>query len=110
MTNYKVVKGDTLSSIAERFSTSVSALVRTNGLKNANKIRAGSNLIIPDAAKTGELLAIESSTEDSTPRSTPVLDEIVVTGIRPNTNEWFQAPRVYWLLAGALLVLLTIDD
>lgn len=43
---YKVQAGDTLSGIAARFKTTVGALQGANGIKNANKIRAGQTLKI----------------------------------------------------------------
>jgi LysM repeat protein len=42
-----VQRGQTLSSIALRYGTTVSALVRANGLRNANFIYVGQRLIIP---------------------------------------------------------------
>jgi LysM repeat protein len=44
---YQVVSGDTLFGIAERFNSSVSAIVAENGLEDANDIRAGDVLRIP---------------------------------------------------------------
>ncbi|MFN2226843.1 MAG: LysM peptidoglycan-binding domain-containing protein, partial [Anaerolineae bacterium] len=42
-----VQRGETLYSIARRYSTSVNALVQANGLRNANYIYAGQRLTIP---------------------------------------------------------------
>jgi LysM repeat protein len=42
-----VQRGETLSSIAWRYGTSVNALVQANGLRNANYIYAGQRLTIP---------------------------------------------------------------
>ena len=42
--NYQVRGGDTLSKIASRFHTSVSALARENHIKNVNLIRVGERL------------------------------------------------------------------
>lgn len=39
-----VRKGDTLEAIAKRYGTTVKALAKNNGIKNANKIRAGATL------------------------------------------------------------------
>ncbi len=39
--------GDTLSAIAARFKTTVSALARANGIANPNRIYAGDELKIP---------------------------------------------------------------
>jgi LysM repeat protein len=44
---YIVRRGDTLYSIARRFGTCVQAIVRANGIRNANYIWAGQRLIIP---------------------------------------------------------------
>lgn len=41
MITYIVKKGDTLSSIAKKYDTSVSALVSLNNLSNPNKISVG---------------------------------------------------------------------
>jgi LysM repeat protein len=42
-----VQRGETLSSIAARYGTTVNAIVRTNGLSNANYVYAGQRLTIP---------------------------------------------------------------
>ena len=45
---YRIASGDTLSRLASRFKTTVSALMKANPhLKNANNIRAGQSLRIP---------------------------------------------------------------
>lgn len=43
---YIVAKGDTLTSIAKRYNTTVDALVKANGIPNKNKIYVGQELII----------------------------------------------------------------
>lgn len=43
---YIIVKGDTLSSIAKRYNTTVAALQKANNIKNANKISVGQSIII----------------------------------------------------------------
>ena len=48
MTSYTIRSGDSLSSIASRYQTSVSALARANGIANPNVIFAGRTLQIPD--------------------------------------------------------------
>ncbi len=49
-TTYIVRPGDTLSEIAVRHGTSVQALVKANNLQNANLIRVGQLLQIPDTS------------------------------------------------------------
>lgn len=44
---YTIVKGDTLSAIAKKYKTTVSALVEANGIKDKNKIYAGQTIKIP---------------------------------------------------------------
>jgi LysM repeat protein len=44
---YRVRDGDTLSAIAERFDTTVRALVRLNDIEDPNQIRAGQELKLP---------------------------------------------------------------
>jgi LysM repeat protein len=51
---YTVLSGDTLSSIALRHGTTVSALVRANGLANANTIYVGQRLVISGSGTSGE--------------------------------------------------------
>ena len=45
--NYKIKRGDTLSSLARRFGTTVEQLARLNGIKNPNLIYEAKNLFIP---------------------------------------------------------------
>lgn len=44
---YTIVRGDTLTAIAKRYKTTVSALVKANNIKNPDKIRAGQKIKIP---------------------------------------------------------------
>ena len=44
---YTVAKGDTLTRIATRTGVSVDALVKANGIKNANSVRIGTVLTLP---------------------------------------------------------------
>ncbi len=48
MTTYSVRRGDTLSALARKYNTSVSALAQANNIKNVNLIRTGQQLRIPD--------------------------------------------------------------
>jgi LysM repeat protein len=48
-----VQRGETLSSIAARYGTTVDAIVRTNGLSNPNYIYAGQRLAIPAGGSAG---------------------------------------------------------
>jgi membrane-bound lytic murein transglycosylase D len=44
---HRVRSGETLSGIASRYGTSVSAIMRMNGLRSANRLRVGQRLRIP---------------------------------------------------------------
>ncbi len=46
-TRYRVRRGDTLIEIAQRFGTSLRALIEANNLRNANRIVLGQVLLIP---------------------------------------------------------------
>jgi len=48
---YKVKAGDTLSQIAEKNGTTVRAIMKASGIENANKIKVGQQIVIPDDAK-----------------------------------------------------------
>jgi len=49
---YTVQPDDTLSSIAERFNTTVEELVAANGMTDPNSLQAGQTLIIPSLLRT----------------------------------------------------------
>ena len=49
---YLVQSGDTLSAIAARFDTTVGALVNLNDLSNANQLRVGQELLIPNSGRS----------------------------------------------------------
>ena len=48
-TRYTVKAGDTLSEIAKKNKTTIAAIMRASGIENANKIRVGQKIKIPDA-------------------------------------------------------------
>ena len=48
---YKIKKGDNLSSLAKRFGTTVEALAQANGIKDVNRIYAGKTLTVPEQQK-----------------------------------------------------------
>jgi predicted chitinase len=49
LNNYTVRRGDTLSALAQRYGTSVSALAKTNNISNPDLILTGQKLVIPDS-------------------------------------------------------------
>ncbi len=53
VTYYTVKAGDTLSAIGRRFGVSVSDLIETNALKDANAVEVGQTLIVPATGGSG---------------------------------------------------------
>ena len=51
MTTYKIKYGDTLTSIAKKYNTTVDIIANLNGIKNKNLIYAGDTLKIPTTEK-----------------------------------------------------------
>jgi LysM repeat protein len=51
VSKYTVKSGDTLSEIAKAKGTTVRAIMKASGIENANKIRVGQNIVIPDDVK-----------------------------------------------------------
>jgi murein DD-endopeptidase MepM/ murein hydrolase activator NlpD len=93
---YEVQAGDTLFDIAQRFGTTVDAIVAANGLADPADIAIGQILIIPGA----------SSTPAPTPSPTPPPANPAGTGFRfpiegaclpASENLWPNAPRAYRL-------------
>jgi murein DD-endopeptidase MepM/ murein hydrolase activator NlpD len=91
---YEVQAGDTLFDIAQRFGTTVEAIVEANGLVDPADIAIGQILIIPGA----------SSTPAPTPSPTPPPHNPAGSGFRfpieggclpTNENLWPNAPRAY---------------
>ncbi len=54
---HTIVRGDTLSKIADEYGTSVSTLVALNGLRSRHRIRAGQRLRLPAAGPAPEIVA-----------------------------------------------------
>lgn len=73
-TTYKIQQGDTLSSIAKRYGTSVNELASANGISNPNLIAAGKTLTIPtlnNSADNPNLLADGATKQNSGYTYTP---------------------------------------
>ena len=71
---YTVLAGDTLSSIARKFSTSVTQLQALNSLANPNNLVVGSTLLVPAPARTATVaVAPAPSKQDTEVHALPVL-------------------------------------
>ena len=62
---YTIKYGDTLSSIAKRYGTTVQELARLNDIKNVNRIYAGNKLKLKETPKKKELLPQEMPVRDN---------------------------------------------
>ncbi len=68
---YTVAAGDTLSALAGRWSTSVSALATLNGIEDPNLIVVGQQLIVPGRGRAGRTGLVSSSTSGVSALSGP---------------------------------------
>ena len=70
--NYEVKPGDTLAAIASRYNTSVSELVKANGISNPNQLQISQKLLIPVA-------------QNPSNRNYPINSEIASTPVNPTS-------------------------
>ena len=75
VTEYRVRAGDTLTSIAVRFSVSVSRLQSLNGITNPNQLRVGQLLKIPTTSTNSPTTSSPQPTQPATqsPSASPVV-------------------------------------
>ena len=68
---HRVRRGETLSKIAQKYGTSVSAIVEANKLGSRNRVSAGRHLVIPGASRSdrGTEVASSSPSRKSSSRS-----------------------------------------
>jgi LysM repeat protein len=71
---YEAVRGDTLSSIARRFDTTLAVLVETNNIVNPDSLAVGDVLLIPDNTATE---AVED--DDAEASATPAASGLPAT-------------------------------
>jgi len=83
---HRIASGDSLSTIARRYGTTVSRLMSLNGMRN-HKIRAGKTLILPGSLAAGSGVASQSSVTASAGNGQA---EYV---IRPGDSLWSIARR-----------------
>ncbi|MFA5630397.1 MAG: LysM peptidoglycan-binding domain-containing protein [Porticoccaceae bacterium] len=86
---HRIARGESLSTIAGRYNTSVATLMALNGLSNANRIRAGQNLRLPGNAQTAALAAA-ASTRTAAPASRGAAATYVV---RSGDSLWIIARK-----------------
>ena len=74
--NYTVKAGETLSEIADRYSTTVNQLMRLNGLRDANDLWAGSRIQVPGASPRSSQAAVNRNASRHTVQTGETLSEI----------------------------------
>jgi len=82
-----VKTGDTLSSIARRYNTSVDTLMKTNGITDPTRLPIGQKLTLPGKTSPPEKTAI--------PKAIPVLEKVVANQIsqpRPKSKPASKVP------------------
>jgi LysM repeat protein len=82
LTAYVVTRGDTLTSIARRFSVSTAAIIAANQLVDPDRLAEGQHIMIPPPAPIALVL-----TPTSTSGGQPI--EIRLTGAKPAENVTF---------------------
>lgn len=70
---YVVQNGDSLSKIAKRVGVSSRELAELNNIKDANKIRIGQKLVLPDGARALPAAAASAVKTEAKPKSAPVV-------------------------------------
>ncbi len=65
--SHRVARGESLSTIARRYGTSVSTLVALNGLSNRHRIRAGQELRLPGGQAPAAVAPTATSTASAVP-------------------------------------------
>jgi hypothetical protein len=63
--SYRIESGDTLSELARKYKTTVSALAKANGITNPNLIVAGAGLKIPGRGRTDSFAARGAGPNDA---------------------------------------------
>ena len=91
---YKVVSGDTVWDLARRYGTSVSAIIKANGLNSNATIRVGQSLTIPGAQQVGSAPAAPAPSSPSQPT--------VATG--NNGDQFSGGTQQYTVAAGDTLM------
>jgi LysM repeat protein len=83
-TQYKVQSGDTLSSIADKYGTTVQALAAANSLTDPYQIYVGQTLCIPAGATVSSTGTVSSTSASTTPGFTVTPSGMYVVTIKTN--------------------------
>jgi LysM repeat protein len=85
---YVVQSGDTLSTIAARYGTTVNQLVQMNGLSNPNFIVVGQRLAVPQGTDAGGEDPTPSQSGGSTMYTVQSGDTLIGIAVRFGVNMW----------------------
>jgi LysM repeat protein len=77
---YTVQNGDSLSKIASRCGVSARELAEVNGIKDANKVRIGQKLVLPDYAKSQSSMTSSSKTKAKSKPKAETAAKVSVAG------------------------------
>lgn len=89
MPTYKIKAGDTLGKIAKKFGVSLDAIVRLNDIRNPDKIKAGTNLRIPE-------LTTDAMDAVSLPVEPPPAPGGVIAAIPIDRNRFVLPPKEFF--------------
>ena len=89
---HTVVRGDTLSEIADEYGTRVSTLTALNNLGSRHRIRAGQRLRLPAAGPAPEIVARKAAEEGKKPPTvvaemTPIAEEVSVSEVSAEPED-----------------------
>lgn len=100
--SYTVQKGDTVSSLAKRYGTTVAAIAATSGLRDPNKISVGQVLSIP-VAPSFDPYDMDMSEVQVTAQARPVAPAgDPVAQVVNAAASWLRPPRL-WVTLGVAL-------
>ena len=92
--NYVVQRGDTLTSIANRFSTTVGTIVQLNGIVNPNRLLVGQALIVPiSGLQPSPTATQQASVPQQPPAQPPAAQPPATYVVRPGDNLYRIALR-----------------
>lgn len=111
---HKVRKGEALSTIARKYGVSVSALMKANHLKNANRLKTGQKLKIPGsytqvAGSSGKSSPAKSSSSRKTGSSKGITGGTVKYKVKKEDTLWDLANR-HNTTVDALMAINNLDD
>lgn len=87
MATYKVKSGDTLSAIAQKYGTTVSAIAKANNISNPNLIYNGTSLTIPGSSSSSKSSSSKSTSSSKKKTTTKTSSSGRLQGVSDNTYK-----------------------